>query len=144
MHSVVAIAMCTFVCEVLEALQSNQKCLARALTDVLRLDVAYIIVSQCDIGLELPHMLSVVGLSAGGYGNDLVPLLIGAKSVAKTPWVPCTGVFEKLGYVVCMTELESFHNNLSVTIAEFETKGGTGSESEGHPLLFQHPCVHVP
>ena len=48
-----AIALCTFVCEVWDALQSMHQCLARALADVLLPDVAHIMVSQYDYGPEL-------------------------------------------------------------------------------------------
>ena len=84
MHSVLTIALCPFVCGMRDPLQSNHQRPARAPTDVLRPDVAYITVSQWDYELDLPFVQNVVDLSAGGYGNDPVPLLIGAKIVAKT------------------------------------------------------------
>ena len=58
--------------------------MARALTHVPLPGVAYITVSQCDFGFDLSFVQNVVDLSAGGHDNDPVPLLIGAKSAAKT------------------------------------------------------------
>ena len=115
---------------------------AHALTDVLRPDVAYVTVSQCDYGLDLPFVQNVVDLSAGGYGSDRVPLLIGANSVAKThiaetiqkglvpvyvyddvPWEPYKCVVEKPGHVLSMIDLELFLKNLSsFSIAEWKRR----------------------
>ena len=83
MHSVLIIALCTFVCEVRDALQSNHQCPARALTDVRRPDVAYITVNAI-MDLIFPSCRMSLTSALAVMANDLVPLLIGAKSVAKT------------------------------------------------------------
>ena len=67
-------------CDVWRALQSNCPCIARA-TDVLRHHTACITASQCDCVLDLPFMRMSLTLNVGDYGNDLAPLLIGAKNV---------------------------------------------------------------